>query len=85
VKQYLYQDLENFNSDVLKEQIYTQCAALIPNIIANDIYVGVVEYNNYTFLLIRIPVEVDATKKVINYAFYQNELRQIKFDFEIGE
>ena len=83
VKQYLYQDLSNFDSNVLKEQIYTQCNALLPNIITDELFVGTVQYNGYDFLLIRVTVQVDAKKEVINYAFYQNELKQIKFDFEI--
>lgn len=82
VKQYLYHDIKDFDSNMLKEQIYAQCNALMPNIISEDIFVGFVNYNGIDFLLIRIPVEVNEAKQVINYAFYQNELREIKFDFE---
>jgi hypothetical protein len=86
VRQYLYHNLTELNPDDLKEQIYTQCSGLMPNIISDDLYVGTVEYNGYTFLLIRVIAQVDpTTKKTINYAFYQNELKQMKFNFEIEE
>lgn len=86
IRELLYDDLENFDATVLKEQIYTQCSALLPSIIGDDLFVGIVEYKGVTFLLIRVPVEIDNnTSQVINYAFYQNELNEIKFDFEIEE
>ena len=85
VRQLLYDNLETFDATALKEQIYTQCGEIMPNIISNEIFAGVIEYNGITFLLIRIPVEVDSTSKVINYAFYENDLREIKFDFEIED
>ena len=85
VKQLLYDDLNEFNATSLKEQIYEQCSALLPHIIGNDVYEGLIEYNGTTFLLIRVSVEIDSKMQTINYAFYQDELREIKFDFQIDD
>lgn len=85
VKQLLYDDLNEFNATSLKEQIYEQCSALLPHIIGNDVYAGLIEYNGTTFLLIRVSVEIDSKMQTINYAFYQDELREIKFDFQIDD
>ena len=86
VRQYLYHNLTELNPDDLKEKIYNQCNGLMPNILSDDLYVGTVEYNGYTFLLIRVIAQVEpTTRKTINYAFYQNELNQMKFNFEIEE
>lgn len=85
VKQLLYDDLNEFNATTLKEQIYDQCSALLPHIIGDDVYAGLIEYNGTTFLLIRVTVEVNSKMQKINYAFYQDELREIKFDFQIED
>ena len=85
VKQLLYDDLNEFNATSLKEQIYGQCSALLPHIVGDDVYAGLIEYNGTTFLLIRVSVEVNSKMQKINYAFYQDELREIKFDFQIED
>lgn len=83
VRDLLYHSTEDIDAQYLKEEIFNQCKALLPNIVSEDIFVGVVEYKGESFLLIRIPVLVENVKQVINYAFYQTEAREIKFDFEI--
>lgn len=85
VKQLLYDDLNEFNATSLKEQIYDQCSALLPHIVGDDVYAGLIEYNGTTFLLIRVSVEVNSKMQKINYAFYQDELRELKFDFQIED
>lgn len=85
VKQLLYDDLNEFNATSLKEQIYNQCSALLPHIVGDDVYAGLIEYNGTTFLLIRVSVEVNSKMQKINYAFYQDELRELKFDFQIED
>lgn len=85
VKQLLYDDLNEFNATSLKEQIYAQCSALLPHIVGDDVYAGLIEYNGTTFLLIRVSVEVNSKMQKINYAFYQDELRELKFDFQIED
>lgn len=85
IRQLLYNNLENFNSQLLKEQIYNQCNLLMPSIVGEDIYVGVVVYAGREYLLIRIPALIESSTKVINYAFYQDELRELKFNFEIQD
>ena len=67
----------------LQDKIISQCTALMANILTEELFVGVIEYKGNSFLLIRIPVLVDNVKQTINYAFYQTEAREIKFDFEI--
>lgn len=83
VRDLLYHSMDDIDSQDLKDKIFNQCNALLPNIVSEEIFVGVVEYNEKSFLLIRIPVLVDKEREVINYAFYQTEAREIKFDFEI--
>ena len=85
VKQLLYDDLNEFNATSLKERIYDQCSALLPHIVGDDVYAGLIEYNGTTFLLIRVSVEVNSKMQKINYAFYQDELRELKFDFQIED
>ena len=83
IRELLYHNMTEIDSQDLKDKIFSQCNALMPNILSEELFVGVIEYNGNSFLLIRIPVLVDNVKQTINYAFYQTEAREIKFDFEI--
>ena len=82
-KELLYSNMEQIDSQDLKDKIISQCTALIANILTEEVFVGIIEYKGDSFLLIRIPVLVNNVKQTINYAFYQTEAREIKFDFEI--
>ena len=83
IKELLYSNMEQIDSQDLKDKIISQCTALITNILTEELFVGVIEYKGDSFLLIRIPVLINNVKQTINYAFYQTEAREIKFDFEI--
>ena len=83
IRELLYCNMEEIDSQDLKDKIISQCTALMANILTEELFVGVIEYKGNSFLLIRIPVLVDNVKQTINYAFYQTEAREIKFDFEI--
>ena len=83
IKELLYCNMEEIDSQDLKDKIISQCTALMANILTGELFVGVIEYKGNSFLLLRIPVLVDNVKQTINYAFYQTEAREIKFDFEI--
>lgn len=85
IRDLLYHSMDEIDSQDLKDKISTQCKALMTNILSEEIFVGVVEYKENSFLLIRIPVLIEGQKQVVNYAFYQTEAREIKFDFEIEE
>ena len=75
IRELLYSNMEEIDSQDLKDKIISQCTALMANILTEELFVGVIEYKGNSFLLIRIPVLVDNVKQTINYAFYQTEAR----------
>lgn len=89
IGKYVKNSMETLDSELLKGLICSNCEALLPYITNDDVYVGVISdpnVPNRSILLVKIPLLVANNSKRIDegnayYAFYRNELNNLKFKF----
>lgn len=88
IGKYVKNSMESLDSELLKGLICSNCEALLPYITNDDVYVGVINdpnTPNRSILLVKIPLMVVGDSEKIEgsayYAFYRNELNNLKFKF----
>lgn len=89
IEQFVQKNMQgSINASVIKGLIASNCEDLLPYLSADDIYVTLAkDSEGRDVLLIKLPVEIDATdkKKDLYYAFYRNELNELEFNFLLDD
>lgn len=88
ISKYVKNSMETLDTELLKGLICSNCEDLLPYITNDNVYVGVIEDpDKGSVLLIKIPLSVDAetqqSEADVYYAFYREELNNLKFSFAI--
>ena len=83
IKQYLYKLEDQVDVEGLKNEIYTQCPALLPFISMGDVKVFVAEYKGQGILMVAIPLLVD--NSTILLGFTKNNSGDILFNYKIED
>jgi len=86
IGQYVQKSMQGkLDSDLIKGLIVSNCEDLLPYLTSDDIYVGVMkDENDKDIMVIKLPLivdEVSQEQKDLYYAFYRNELNDLKFSF----
>lgn len=90
IGQYVQQSMQSkLDSELIKGLIVSNCEDLLPYLTSDDVYVGVMkDENDKEVLVIKLPLivdEVSQEQQDLYYAFYRNELNDLKFNFLLDE
>lgn len=88
ISKYVKNSMETLDAEMLKGLICSNCEDLIPYITNDNVFVGVVnDSEGRAVLLIKIPLSIDVeseqTQSDVYYAFYRDELNNLKFSFSV--
>lgn len=90
IGQYVQKNMQSqLDSDLIKGLIASNCEDLLPYLTSDNVYVGVMQdEDGKDVLMIKIPLVVDVDsqeERDVYYAFYRNELNELKFNFLLDE
>lgn len=90
IGQYVQKNMQSqLDSDLIKGLIASNCEDLLPYLTSDNVYVGVMQdEDGKDVLMIKIPLVVDVNsqeERDVYYAFYRNELNELKFNFLLDE
>lgn len=90
IGQYVQKSMQGkLDSELIKGLIVSNCEDLLPYLTSDDIYVGVMrDENGKDVLVIKLPLivdEVSQEQQDLYYAFYRNELNDLKFNFLLDD
>ncbi len=90
IGQYVQKNMQSqLDSELIKGLIASNCEDLLPYLTSDNVYVGVLQdEDGKDVLMIKIPLVVDddsQEERDVYYAFYRNELNELKFNFLLDE
>ena len=90
IGQYVQKNMQSqLDSELIKGLIASNCEDLLPYLTSDNVNVGVLQdEDGKDVLMIKIPLVVDddsQEERDVYYAFYRNELNELKFNFLLDE